>query len=826
MDKQILLKKIGTQAIIIVLFIAVSYLYLFPLFEGKVLNQSDIQSHAGMAKELSDYRQATGKEAIWTNSMFGGMPGYMISVTYDSNLLNSIQFWFRRLFSVAAFLILYMTGFYILLSSLKIDRWLCVAGSFAYGFSTYLITLLVAGHNTKALALGYLMIVIAGVLVAYRDNRWKGAILLTVGLAFEILASHPQITYYGFLAVIIFGITELIYAIREKRVPAFLKTTAVLAGAALLAVAVNFSYLYNTYKYSKQTIRGKSELTQNAQNQTSGLDKDYVVQWSEGIDETLTLLIPNFKGGSHFTNPGVESESFKVLQEKGVENPRQIIKQVIMYHGDKPVTSGPYYAGAIIIFLFVLGLFVVKGADKWWLLAATIVSIVLSWGKYVMPLTGFLLDYLPMYNKFRAPEMTLVIAGFTIPLLGFLGLREIFSGKIEKAEFIKALKWSFGITGGICLLFSVMPGIAGDFSASFDSKAYPDWLLDAVRNDRRHLLQADAFRSFIFIALAAGAILLWYYKKMKTNLFYVALAVLILADLWFVDKRFLNKDNFQSKRESQNVTVATPADIEILKDKDISYRVLPSLQNSWQDSRASYFHKNVGGYSAVKLRRYQEMIDHHFSPEIEQMVNGFQKKQPVDSVLNRLTALNMLNTRYIIYDLNSKPIKNPAAWGNAWFSPNYKIVANADEEIESLNKDCSKDLTLIDQRFSSLIKGKSFEQDANASVTLTEYKPNYLKYNSKSSKEQLTVFSEIYYADGWKAFVDGKETPHFRANYILRAMVIPAGNHTVEFRFHPNSYYIGNKVSLAGSVLLFLAVAGYFVWGYRKKKTVRSSSMQ
>jgi len=814
MNKSQVWRNIGVQAGIVVLFIVLSYLYLFPLLEGKVINQHDIQSHIGMSKELVDYRKATGEEAIWTNSMFGGMPGYLISVNYNSNLLNYIQNIFRTLFHPAAMIILYLICFYVLLVSLKIDRWLSVAGAIAYGFSSYMIIIIGAGHNTKAYALGFLMLVVAGALVAYRYDRWKGALILAIGLAFEIMAGHPQITYYGMLALAIFGITELIYAYREKRLPDFLKTTGVLAVAAVLALAVNFSYLYSTYRYSKETIRGKSELSSNSANRTSGLDKDYVVQWSQGIDETMTLLIPNYMGGSHSTNPGTNSESYKALQKSGVENPRQVINQVIMYHGDKPATSGPYYAGAILIFLFVLGLFVVKGRDKWWLLAATVVSIILSWGKYVMPLTSFLLDYLPLYNKFRATEMTLVIACFTIPLLGMLALHQILSGKVEKGEVMKGLKWSFGLTAGISMLFALLPGIAGSFNAPFDT-AYPDWLLEAVRSDRQHLLRTDAFRSFIFIALAAGTILAWNSRKLKKEYLVGLLAVLILTDLWFVDKRFLNNDGFSTKRESQNSFNPSPVDQEILKDKDLSFRVLP-LQNPWQDSRASYFHKNLGGYHAAKLRRIQEMIDHHFDPELQRMIDGLNKQQSPDSVFAALPALNMMNTRYFIYDLNGQPLRNPSAWGNAWFAHQFRVVANADEEIKALEEIRSKENIVIDKRFASQVEGKEFSFDPAASVKLSEYKPNYMKYSCISGSEQLAVFSEMYFKDGWKAYVDGKETPHFRVNYILRAMVVPAGNHTIEFKFHPASYYSGEKVSLAGSLLLLLAVIGFIFYRYKK----------
>jgi hypothetical protein len=816
MNKQPFLQEYRFHAFVVVLFFILSYTYMFPLLEGKELATHDIQSHAGMAKELIDYREATGEEAIWTNSMFGGMPGYMISVIHSANLMTFVQTKIMRLFHPAAMLILYLVGFYILLNSLKINRWLALAGSLAFGFSSYHLIILSAGHNSKAYAIGYLMIVIAGVLMAYRHNRMKGAILMTAGLSLEIMAGHPQITYYGLLALMVFGITELIFAVREKRIAGFMKTTGFMVAGALIALAVNFSYLYTSYEYSKKTIRARSELTHNHENQTTGLDKDYVVQWSQGIDETMTLLIPNFKGGSHSTHPGVNSESFKALQQNRVENPRQIISQIIMYHGDKPFTSGPYYLGAIVMFLFVMGLFIVKGADKWWLVAATILSILLSWGKYVMPLTSFLLDYLPLYNKFRAPEMTLTIALFTVPLLGFLGLNKIFSGQVDKKELVKSLKWAFGITGGITLLFALMPGIASDFSAPFDG-AYPEWLLEAVQSDRSDLLRTDAIRSFVFITLAAGGIFLWSLKKIKAELFFIALSVLILADLWMVDKRYLNNSNFVSKREADVQFQATPADLEILSDKDLSYRVL-WLQNPWNDSRASYFHKNTGGYHAAKLRRYQEMIEHHLSPEMEKMVTSLQSQQSEFETFSGLTALNMLNTRYFIYDLNSPPIKNNFTLGNAWFVNNVELVPDADAEIEAIKGLNPRISAVVDQRFSAHLQGRQFTPDSMAQIRLTDYQPNYLQYEYSAASEQLALFSEVYYRDGWKAYVDGDEVPHFRANYILRAMVVPAGNHRIEFRFEPASFRFGSRVSLAGSLLLLLAVAGYAYSVYRTRR--------
>ncbi len=792
-----MINKIGFRNIfinvgIIVFFIVLAYAYLFPLLEGKELKMGDLDHHLGMAKELIDYRNETGEEAVWTNAMFGGMPGYIISVNYPNNITNFFAGLPRSLFSIASFIFLYLIGFYILLSSLKLNRWLSVAGAIAFGLSSYFIIIIGAGHASKANALGFLPIVIAGVLMVFRGKQIPGAILFTIGLSMELLAGHPQITYYGLILLGIYGITELVYAIKEKALMPFLKSTLYLLAGVIIAVGMNFSRLYTSYEYSKETIRGPSELSSNNENKTSGLDKDYVVQWSYGIDETFTLLIPNFMGGSSMTNPGENSESYKTMKQKGVQNLRQNIQAVSMYHGEQPSTAGPVYVGAIIVFLFVLGLFVVKGVYKWWLLSATVISIILSWGGNIMPLTSFLLDHLPLYNKFRAPSMTLVIAQFAMPLLGFVALNNILTGKVEKKIWLNGLKWAAIISGGLSLLFAVLPGFLGDFSNVSDSARFPDWLIDSVIEDRKSLLRMDAFRSFVFIALAAGALYLWNLKKIKTNFFIGVLGVLILIDLWAVDKRYLNNDNFVSKREASNPFPEMPVDKAILQDKDLYYRVLP-LQNPFQDARASYYHKNVGGYSAAKLRRFQEMIDYHFIPEMQQMIKGLQSGSQPDSVLNLLPAINMMNTKYIIYDLNSAPLPNPHALGNAWFVNDVNIVANADEEIASIKGIDPSNEAVIDKRFSEFVEGKKFRKDESGSIVLTEYEPNYLKYSTKANTDQLAVFSEIYYDKGWNAYIDGEKVPHFRVDYILRGMVLPAGEHTVEFKFHPKSYYTGNQ---------------------------------
>ena len=812
-------RNILIQLGIFVFFILLAYAYLSPLLEGKVLEQSDITHFKGMAKELQDYRNETGSEALWTNSMFSGMPAYMISVIYKGNLALKINLLLQRTFPLAAKIILYFIGFYILLLTFGIKRWTSVVGAIAFGLSSFFLIILSAGHNSQADAIGYLPIVIAAVIIVFKGKYIPGTILFTLGLSLEILAGHPQITYYGVILLVIYGVVELYFSIKEKTVQPLIKSLLYLVAGLIVAVGMNFSRLYTAYEYSKDTIRGPSELTNNSENKTTGLDKDYVVQWSYGIDETLTLLIPNFKGGASQIHAGVDSKSYEVLRQRGVQNPRQVVQSVSMYHGKQPSTTGPVYVGAIIVFLFILGLFTVTGRYKWWLVSATVVSIVLSWGGNVMGLTSFLLDYLPLYNKFRAPSMTLVIAEITMPLLAFIALNNILTGKVDKQVWLNGLKWATIITGGISLLFAIFPSMIGDFRSPYDIQFnFPDWLADAAVEDRIAALRSDAFRSFLFIVLAAGVLYLWQVKKIKTNLLITILGVLVLVDLWVVDKRYLNNDNFVSKREASNPFPEMPVDKAILKDKDLYYRVLP-LQNPFQDARASYYHKSLGGYSAAKLRRYQELIDHHLIPEMQEMIGELQAGHQPDSIFSNLSVINMLNTRYFIYDLNSSPLHNNNAMGNAWFVDGYQIVKNADEEIATLKTIDPQKVALIDQRFSDFVGNKKFTKDLNGSVTLTEYEPNYLKYNTKASSEQLTIFSEIYYEKGWNAYIDGKMVPHFRVDYVLRALVLPAGEHTVEFKFHPKSYYTGNKVSLASSLLLILIFIGYAFSEYKKKKS-------
>ncbi len=828
MKKLIKYKSVGVQFLIILFIILLSLVYFYPVLEGKRIIQDDITEHKGRTKELRDYQAETGERSLWTNSMFSGMPAYMISASYPGNILAKFQGFFRRMLHPASMLMLYILGFYILLLSLGVNKWQSLVGAIAYGLSSYLLIIIGVGHNTKAYALGYMVPALAGVLLSLGGKRIPGAILFTVAFSLQLMANHLQITYYALILLVLLGIVKLVYAFREKEIITFGKSIGILVLGCVVAIGMNFSKLYIAWEYSKETTRGQSELVSpiNDPNSTSGLGRNYIVQWSYGIDETLTLLIPNFKGGSTATNPGVESESYKLIKKKSRGN-ETYYKFISMYHGKKPSTSGPVYLGAIVMLLFVLALFVTKkGPLKWWLIMATIVSIVMAWGRHVMGLTGLLLDYLPLYNKFRAPEMILVIAGFTIPLLSFLGLNAILTKQVSREKLRKSLIYSFAITASITLFFSLFPASVGDFKSDSDARLIPDWLIDAVISDRISMLRSDAVRSFIFISLGAIILYLWYLERLRTTMLLILLGVLISVDLWQVDKRYLNNDNFEFKQKNEATWEERFADKEILKDKDLSYRVL-SLDQTFTSARNAYFHKDIGGYHAASLRRYDELIRFRLNPEINILKQRIALDRLSDSLFNDLPGLNMLNTRYVIYDPEKLPVANKNALGNAWFLPLYFIVENATEEITVFKALDPKYVALIDKRFEEFVKDIKLNTGFRGTIKLTEYHPDYLKYVSLSNNERLVIFSEIYYAKGWKSYIDGKPVPHFRANYVLRAMVVPEGRHTIEFKFSPESYYLGNKISHASSYLLILAIFGYLFSEFRRRKRgVRYHSKQ
>ena len=820
MQIKTLLKPALPHLIAISVFLLITLTYFYPVLEGKVLKTNDGTVASNAAKEINDFRAETGKEALWTNSMFGGMPAYLISTQYPGNLIKNADKVIRFLKMPMSSLFLSLIGFYILLILFGFSPWLAAAGAIAYAFSSYFFIILGAGHNTKAIALAYMAPLIGSIFYAYRHHAIKGALLTMLFLTLQIMANHPQITYYTFLCVLVFGITEFVFAVRDKKISSFLKTSAILILPLLVALGINFASLFTTWEYGKYSIRGKSELTSNSTNSTSGLDKDYATQWSYGIDETLTLLIPNFKGGSSVGALTQKSATYKALKDNNVQQAENIIKAMPLYWGTQPGTS-PVYAGAIVVFLFVLALFIVKGQVKWWLVAATIVSIMLAWGKNFMPLTDLFLTWFPGYNKFRAVSMTLVIAEFTIPLLALIGLKEVFEGTIDRRQLIKSIKWAFGIAGGLCLIFFIMPGIAGKFISANDVQYndYP-WLSAALREDRKSLLRSDSLRSLLFIAAGTGVLLAFIFSRLKKQNAILIIALLFILDMWPVNKRYLNADNFENKSSITKASAPSVADKYILSDKSY-YRVLNLEASPFQDASTSAFHNSIGGYHGAKIRRYQELIDTALGSEINVYYNVMGRATTMDELTNGLrdkNAINMLNTKYIIFSSAGPPILNTSALGNAWFVEKPVIVENADQELSLINSFDPAKEALVDKRFEPLVNNSEFPVQKGDTIFLTSYKPNELVYSSLTSGEKLIVFSEIYYAAGWKAFLDGVETPYFRADYVLRSMVVPEGKHEIKFVFNPTSYSTGNKVSLASSVLFILLFIGYGgVWFLKKK---------
>lgn len=801
--KNFSIKKLIPYIVAVVLFVILSLAYMSPVLEGKKLNQGDIVRHNGMAKEIRDFRDSTGEEALWTNSMFSGMPAYQISVKYNGNLIQYIDKIMRLgLPRPADLVFLYMIGFFILLIVLRVNPWLSIAGAIAFGFSSYFLIILEAGHTSKAHAIGYMAPVIAGFVLAYRGKYLAGGILTMLFLALELRAGHPQMTYYLMMLLLLFGLAELIGALRNHKIIHFAKASSVILVAVIIAVLTHTTNLWATWEYGKDTIRGKSELSTQKENRTSGLDKDYATAWSYGVAETGTLIIPNFHGGSSMGKLSTNSDTYKLLIENNV--PRKQAEAFIggapTYWGSQPFTSGPVYIGSIVVFLFIFGLFVIKGPMKWWLLAGTILSILLAWGKNFMPLTEFFLDYFPGYNKFRAVSMTLVIAELTIPILAFLALNEVFKKEIDKQKLIKSLQYSFYIVGGFLLIFVLLPGAFFNFSSVSDAQL-PEWLIQTMIDDRISLLRMDALRSLVFVLLTS--VVLWFYLKGKLKVTYVfgLLIILVLVDMWPVDRRYLNDNNFVQSSRMDKPFAKSAADEFILKDVDPNFRVLNLTVDPFKDAATSYYHKSIGGYHGAKLRRYQELYD----AQIQQKFN--------------MNVLNMLNAKYIIQpDNNKKPAAqiNMAALGNAWFVEDYLLVDNADQELEALNDFDPTKLAIIDKRFSENLNGFSPSVDSTAAIKLIEYKPNELKYQTNTRKDQLLVFSEIYYDKGWNAYVDGELTPHIRANYVLRAMILPAGKHLVEFKFEPKVYKVGEKISFASSLLLIILVLGYGVFELRK----------
>lgn len=822
------MKKLLPDLIAILAFVLLSFAYFFPAdIENRILFQHDTAAGAGAGQEVKEYYEQTGERSRWTNSLFGGMPMYQIAPSYDST--KSLQ-WVQKAYQLflpdyVCLTFMLMLGFYILLRVFGIPVWLAGLGGIMWAFSSYFFILISAGHIWKFITLAYVPPTIAGIVLAYRGKLLWGGILTALFVALQITSNHVQMSYYFFFVILFFVGAYFEKAWRTKTLPQFFKASAVLIVAALVGIAANVSNLYHTYAYSKETMRGKSELVQTgdaAKQTSSGLDRDYITQWSYGIDETLTLLVPNFKGGASAALSQSETAMSKA-------NPMysSLYGSLTQYFGTQPMTSGPVYVGAFVLFLFVLGCFIVKGPLKWALIGATFFSIVLSWGKNFMPLTDFFIDYVPLYNKFRAVSSILVIAEFTIPLLAIFALKRL----LEEPEILKQEKKPLGIslllTAGIALLLAVAPGSIGSgyvpaqeaqmLQNAVNQQMIPanelSGILANLGEMRAELVSSDALRSFIIIGI--GCSLLWLYAsgKLRSSLTIAGITILCLADMWGVNKRYLNDAQFVPHSIRTETFTKTNTDELILQDTSLDYRVLNFATSTFDDNNTSYWHKSVGGYHPAKLRRYQEMIEHHISPEMQAAYKAIATTGgEMDSVdANKFRVLNMLNTKYFIFPAGQQrqtvPILNPHAYGNAWFVNKVQYVNNANEEIDALDSIIPTETAVVDARFKDVLKGATESyKDSLSSIRLTSYTPNRLTYETNNAQDGIAVFSEIYYPDGWHVTIDGQPAELARADYILRTMHVPAGQHTIEMRFDPTSLHVTEGIAYGALALLVIGI--------------------
>ena len=823
------IKRLLPDIIVIAFFAVISFVYFCPaVTEGRILSQHDSVAGIGAGQEHSEYHKRTGKMTRWTNSIFGGMPTYQMAPSYEStNLLSKLaELYHLYLPTYVWYVFVMLLGFYILLRDFNFKVWMSALGAIVWAFSSYFFIIIAAGHIWKLMTLAYIPPTIAGMVLIFRKKYLLGGLLTALFVALQINSNHIQMSYYFLIVMLAMYIAYGIMARKQQEMSHFLKATGVLALAGILGICINLSNLYHTYEYSKESMRGKSELVkENSANQTnSGLERDYITQWSYGIGETFTLLVPNTKGGASVP---------LAMNEKAMEkaNPMymNIYRQIGQYWGEQPGTSGPVYVGAFVMFLFVLGLFIVKGPMKWALLVATILSILLSWGKNFMGFTDFFIDYIPMYSKFRTVSSILVVAEFTIPLLAMLALKEWVERPQLLKENRKEILISLGLTGGLALLFALAPKLFfSSYVSSMEMHALQgipaDQLVPLLANleeVRMSMFTSDAWRS-VFIILI-GIILLWMYSagKLKQNVLVGALIVLCLVDMWDVNKRYLYDGQFVEKQEQTRTFEPTETDKIILQDKDLNYRVLNLASNTFNENNTSYWHKSIGGYHAAKLRRYQEMIEEHISTEMNSLFKEVAEAGgDMDSLdASRFPVLNMLNARYFIFPLEggqTVPLRNPFALGNAWFVDEVQYVNNANEEIEAIHDIDPLHQIVVDKRFESIVKASS-ASDSTCSITLTAYEPNDLKYEVNSSKGGTVVFSEIYYP-GWQAYIDGEKVEHGRANYILRAMNVPAGQHVVEFKFDPDTLHATETIAYIAFALLAIAAVVIVILEVKKRK--------
>ena len=827
------IKKLIPDMVAILVFAVISFAYFCPaVTEGRILSQHDSVAGIGAGQEGKEYLERTGERTRWTNSIFGGMPTYQMAPSYDStDLLKGIEnLYHLYLPTYVWYVFVMLLGFYILLRAFNFKVWMAGLGAIIWAFSSYFFIIIAAGHIWKFITLAYIPPTIAGMVLCYRGKYWLGGLVTALFVALQISSNHVQMSYYFLFVMLFMAIAYGVQAYQQKTLARFGKSTGVLVVAGLIGVCINLSNLYHTYEYSKESMRGKSELVkENSANQTSsGLERDYITQWSYGIGETFSLLVPNVKGGA-----SVPLAANEKAMEKANPMYGSIYSQLGQYWGEQPGTSGPVYVGAFVVFLFVLGLFIVKGPMKWALLAATVLSILLSWGKNFMGFTDFFIDYVPMYNKFRAVSSILVIAEFTIPLLAMLALKEVVATPAIIKERKKDFLISFGLTGGLALLFAVLPKVFfPSYVSTMEMNALQgipaDQLVPLLANleeVRMSLFTSDAWRSFFIVLLGAGLVWAYGMGKLKQHVLIGALAVLCLVDMWSVNKRYLYDEQFVEEQVQTQGFRQTETDKMILEDEALDYRVLNLASNTFNENNTAYWHKSVGGYHAAKLRRYQEMIEEHISGEMQGL---YQAVADAGGDMEQLDpsafpVLNMLNTRYFIFPLQggqTVPLANPFALGNAWFVDEVDYVNNANEEIEAIHGLNPTEKAIVDKKFESVVK--SLPSDSTATIELVAYEPNYLKYEVSSDKGGTVVFSEIYYP-GWKSTIDGQEVAHGRANYILRAMNVPAGQHVVEFRFDPTSLHVTENIAfVALGLLLVLATITVYL-SFRRPKGGRIS---
>ena len=795
------LYKFLPHFIVFILFVIISLAYFSPVLQGKKIFQSDIVQYTGMAKQQNDFRKSTGEETYWTNSAFGGMPTYQLGAKYPHNYIKKLDLTLRFLPRPADYLFLYFMGMYILFLVLKLDYKLAFVGALAFGFSTYLIIILGVGHNAKAHAIAYMPLVLSGILLALKGNYLKGFVLTTIAMALELVANHFQMTYYLLLLVLVIGLVYLIDSFKKKTLPAFFKGVGVLVVAVVFAIGLNATNILATKEYADTSTRGKSELTINPDGSTKeankGLDYDYITEYSYGKLESFNLFIPRFMGGGSSEPLPDNPKSMDAIMQLGAspQDANQILNQVPMYWGDQPIVAAPAYVGAIIIFLAILSLFLIKGKLKWWLVAGVILSLLLSWGKNLSILTDFFIEYIPLYNKFRAVSSIQVLLELLLPILAVLGLQQFLFNTAENSEKKKkALLYATGITAGIAIIFILFKSTLFNFSSPYDSYFMKDLgpsFVDAMQEDRMTLFTNDAIRSLVLVLLSAGVLWFFLKAKLKQGTAIALFTLLILFDLVGVDRRYVNNDDFVLSRIMDHPFQENFADKEILKDKDY-FRVYDVTSSPFNSGRASFYHNALGGYHAAKPGRIQDIDNFYLSK-------------------GDIGILNMLNVRYIITKGNSGtevPQRNPYANGAAWFVENVIIAENANEELLLLDSLDTKSTAIIHKEFSNKLPLENIQRDSTATIKLKSHTPNYLVYESSTVSPQLALFPEAYYSNGWNAYIDGQLVEHFRANYILRAMKIPEGNHTIEYKFEPQVVATGSKISLASSILFLLVLVG------------------